>query len=226
MRLLSGFMLVSILPAAISGCNYVGPIAYLVHGPGKIEARHTLEVARPTVIFVDDSMSQLPSRSIRGEIAASVERFLLKEEKLKDVIDHRSALQASIADRHGQSLSIAEIGRSVGAEVVIYIEIDSFGISPDGQTFSPFAAARVKVVDVAKDARAWPDDRRGHPVKLDPTPQAIEAPESTAAKLEAARLLAAQLGKAVAQLFYTHEPDQAAGQGDLRREGGLYADPS
>jgi hypothetical protein len=226
MRFLTTCALSAALLAAIGGCNYAGPIAYIIHGPAKFEAEHTLDVVRPTVVFVDDSRSQLPSRAIRGEIAASVERFLLSQECLKDVIDHRAALQASTADRHGQSLSIVEIGRAVSAEVVIYVEIEAFGISPDGQTYSPFAAARVKVIDIAKESRIWPEDQRGHPVQLKPTPQASNAPESTAAKLESSRLLAVQLGKAIAQMFYTHEQTEAAGQGELRREGGLYADPS
>ena len=212
--------------AGMHGCNVFGPIAYLVHGPGKINAVHTLEPERATVIFVDDVDSRLPSRSVRGEIAASAEKYLLREECLKDVIDFRSALQAASSDRTGTTLSIIEIGQAVKADVIVYVRVEDFGISPDGQSYSPFAYVRVKVLDVKTQKRLWPADERGHPVQLRPNPQSTEAPTTVGARLESSRLLAAELGHAVAQLFYTHEATNSAGKDDLKKPEGPFTDPT
>jgi hypothetical protein len=198
--------------AAMHGCNVLGPIAYIVHGPGKVNAVHTLDPQKATVVFVDDVNSRLPSRAVRGEIAASAEKYLLREDCLTDVIDYRAAMQASSSDRTGISLSIVEIGQAVKAEVLIYIVVEDFGLSPDGQTYSPFAYARVKVMDVKSNKRIWPADERGHQVRLSPNPQATQAPATVGARLESSRLLGAELGKAVAQLFYTHEGTNSAGK--------------
>lgn len=211
---------------AASGCNVVGPVAYLIHGPDKVDAAYKLEPARPTVIFVDDANSRLPSRSLRVDIATAAEKYLLREECLKDVISTRTAVQAASEDRLGKPLSIIEIGQKSNAEVVVYVEMQDFGISPDGQTFSPFATARVKVMDVKAGKRVWPEQKEGYPVLLKPTPQPDAAPATVAARLEASRLLANEVGKAVAQLFYTHELQRSAGNGELKKPDGPYDDPS
>jgi len=209
------------------GCNVLGPIAYIVHGPPKIDAVYTLDPDRATVIFVDDVGSRLPSRSVRGEVASSAQKYLLREECLKDLIDYRPALLAASSDRSGTILSIIEIGESVKADVIVYVMIEDFGISPDGQSFSPFAYARVKVLDVKTQKRIWPADERGHPVRMPPNPQTTTAPTTVGGRLESSRLLAAELGQAVAQLFYDHEANNAAGKEDLRKpEMGPFNDPT
>lgn len=226
MRCKVGAIVLAASAAVLPGCNVVGPVAYLIHGPDKVGAVHTLEPARPTVVFVDDANSRLPSRSLRVDIASAAEKYLLREECLKDMITNRSAVQAASEDRLGTPLSIIEIGQKVNAEVVIYVEMQDFGISPDGQTFSPFATARVKVMDVKAGKRVWPEQREGWPVLLKPTPQPDAAPTTLAARLEASRLLANEVGKAVAQLFYTHELQRSAGNGELKKPQGPYDDPS
>lgn len=209
----------------ISGCNVAAPIAYLIHGPDKVPAVYTLDPAKTTVVFVDDSNSQLPARSIRSEIATSIEKVLLSQGCLKDVIDHRNAFQKAYEDRTGTNLSVTEIGQGVTAKIVIYVEIEEFGISADGYTFNPFATARVKVMDVDAQKRLFPDAGRGHPVIIRPTPQSSQPPKSVSERLEAARLLGAELGHAIAQLFYEHEARNSAGQGNFERNTGPFNDP-
>lgn len=205
--------------AGMHGCNVLGPIAYIVHGPGKVSEVYTLDPAKATVVFIDDVNSRLPSRAVRGEIAGSTQKYLLREECVKDMIDYRAAMQAASSDRTGTSLSIIEIGQAVKAQVLIYVVIEDFGISPDGESYSPFAYARVKVMDVEGNTRLWPADARGHQVRLSPNPQATQAPTTVGARLESSRLLGGELGKAVAQLFYSHEGTNSAGKDELKKDG-------
>ena len=212
--------------ACLPGCNIAGPVAYLIHGPEKVDRVFQLDEKKTTVVFVDDSNSRLPSRSLRGEVADAVEKYLLREGCVKDMIQNRYAIQAATADRSGEALSITEIGQRVSAEVVVYVEIEDFGISPDGQSFAPFAKARVKVMDVKESKRVWPPKAAGHPVVLQPQPQPGKNPSTMTERLEASRLLANEVGKAVAQLFYTHELNNAAGSGELKKANEPYSDPS
>jgi hypothetical protein len=226
-RTLSIIGVLAACATGMHGCNVLGPIAYLVHGPPKVDAVYKLDPDRATVIFVDDVSSRLPSRSVRGEIANSAQKYLLREDCLKDLIDYRPALLAASSDRSGTALSIIEIGESVKADVIIYVMIEDFGISPDGQSYSPFAYAKVKVMDVKSQKRIWPADERGHPVQMRPNPQTTTAPTTVGGRLESSRLLAAELGHAVAQLFYTHEANNAAGRDDLKKaEDGPFNDPT
>lgn len=195
-----------------SGCNIVAPAYFIIHGPEKVPALYELEPDRPTVIFVDDRANRLPRRSMRQTIGEAAQDALLKQKALTNVIDTRGAIAASSQDRAGQTLSIVDIGKAVGAEVVVYATVDSFTLSTDGQSYSPAATLRVKVIDVVADSRVWPEDKEGHALALTFPTRTQDVPR-TAAEIrkfedETARLVGASL----AQIFYKYERAQDAGR--------------
>ncbi len=58
-------------------------------------------------------------------------------------------------------MDITSLAKAVQAEVVIYISVDSFSLTPDGQTYSPEAHFHVKVIDITKpEARSAPRSTR------------------------------------------------------------------
>jgi hypothetical protein len=203
-NLLTLCLLLAFLPMA--GCNIIGPAAVLASGPPKIDARHGLDKDRPTVIFVDDRASVLPRRSLRQTIAQATEAELLAQGVLTKVIDSRSMLAVASRDSAEQPSDIATLAKSVSAEIAIYISIDRFGITPDGQVVQPFADARVKVLDVTlPQPRVWPEDREGFSVQV-LQPQGRSAPPSTpSAMMQTQDALATQLGRTTARLFFRHE---------------------
>jgi hypothetical protein len=198
------------LGALAPGCNIVAPAYFIIHGPEKVPALFELEQDRPTVIFVDDRSNRLPRRAMRQTIGEAAQEALLKAKAVASVIDTRGAIAASSQDKAGQTLSIVDIGKAVGAEVVIYATVDSFTLSTDGQSYSPAATLRVKVIDVAADARIWPDEREGHPLALTFPTRTQDVPR-TASEIrkfedETARLV----GTSLAQMFYKFEKAQDA----------------
>ena len=52
-RIASTLGLVAAAGAALSSCNIVAPVAYLIGGQDKVDAQFALS-DRPTVVFVDD----------------------------------------------------------------------------------------------------------------------------------------------------------------------------
>jgi len=204
-RILAALPFVAIL--SVPGCNIVGPAYVLIHGPEKAQALHTLEKGRPTIVFVDDRASVLPRRSTRLGIAEAAQEALLAEGALVDVIDARNALATAARETPGDPMDIAAIGRGVQAEVVIYVAVDAFELSADGQSFLPSARARVKVLDVTKTegARLWPAEREGHPIVLQLPVRTGELPRTPAEVAAAEAGLAQQLGVAVGRLFFDYE---------------------
>jgi type IV secretory pathway protease TraF len=188
-----------------AGCNIVGPAFVLVHGPEKVPAAHTLEPGRPTVVLIDDRASHVPRRALRAAMAAEAERVLLKERALTDMISGQSALAAASVERDGRPLPITEVGRAVGAEVVIYATVDEFTLSPDGQTFVPTARLRVKVIDAVNDRRLWPEDRAGYTLLSRVPPKQGTAPTTLSEQARAEDELAKQAGLDLARLFFKHE---------------------
>lgn len=198
--------------AVAQGCNIVAPAAYIIHGPEKVPALYELDEERPTVVFIDDRGNRLPRRSMRQSIGEAVQQTLLSKKALKDVIDTRAALTVSNQDKAGQAMSIVDLGKAVKAEVVIYATVDGFTLSSDGQSYSPAAALRVKVIDVAADKRIWPDEPAGHPLTLNFPARTSDVPKTSAEVRAAEDELARLIGMSVAQLFYKYERAQDAGR--------------
>jgi hypothetical protein len=194
----------------MGGCNIVGPVLFFAHGPEKTRKAHGLDPERTTVVFIDDRQNRIPRRALRITIAEEAERTLLSSKAVKDMVSGQSALNAAGNDRSGQPAPVAEIGRAVEAQVVIYATVDEFTLTPDGQTYAPTARLRVRVIDVESDTRVWPEDPAGHPLFVRPQVTSRELPSSIAGRYQAEDELARLAGLSVARLFYDHEKPRGA----------------
>jgi len=199
---------------APGACNIVAPIAILVEGPPKFDEQYKLETDRPTVIFVDDQAGVLPRPALRQAMAEEAQKILLSEKTLTKVIDAKAAIQTSSADKAGKMLSMVAVARAVDAEIMIYVSVDTFTLSPDRQSYSPVASMRVKVLDVTKpQPRLWPADRDGFPFEASIRQKTTEIPKTRSEITIAENDLAKQCGKAIAQLFFSHEVTGSAAKG-------------
>lgn len=198
----------ALIALAAGGCNIVAPVAYAIQGPPTIDEVYKLDKERTTVIFIDDRMNRAPRRSLRIAAAEAAEQHLMQKGVLPEsrVITTRAIMRVASQEQFGEPKTIAELGRSVGADVVIYVTLDAWSLSPDGVTFAPGVQARVKIIDAANDARLWPGDGAGHPLTASLPPQIQGMP--TGADREQANTAAAQLlGLRLSQLFYEHARD-------------------
>jgi hypothetical protein len=192
---------------ACSGCNYLGPAYLLVHGPEKAPAAYQPDKVRPTVVFVDDRANVLARRALRQRIAESAQQTLLKEGVLTNVIEASAALAAAAREPSSAPMEITALGKAVQAEIVIYVTVDSFGLSPDGQTFEPSSSFHVKVIDVNKPEapRVWPPEKEGCPVSTTIKTRNAAAPTGLGERVAMLDTLADKSGVVIAQLFYDHE---------------------
>ena len=195
----------------LAGCNYAVGIAYLIEGPGKIPPAFVLPPERSTVVFVDDRANTIATsgQALRRTIADRVTTDLLTREIVATMIDSRDAMAFVAAnDRHSTPLPMDAIGREVGAEVVIYVEMAMFTESPDGVTPRPTAQCRVRVIDVAARSRLFPPNegtQASWPVEavLREVDPALFRSQSS--RLKILQLLAEETGDQIAKLFYEHE---------------------
>jgi hypothetical protein len=192
------------------GCNILAGAYYVVHGPEKVRREFELPRERTTVVFVDDLNSRLPRRALRLAIADQIQKELLSKRLVADVVDSRSAMAAAMAEKPDAPLRVVDVGRSVEADVVIYVAVDGFTLSEDGLSFAPAAQLRVMVTDAKADARLWPEPPVGREMRVRMPPTPGQMPGSQASLIEAENQLAAFAGSAVAQLFYTVEKSDSA----------------
>ena len=191
--------------ACIPGCNIATPIAFAIHGPQKIMPVYTLGKELKTVVFVDDPSSKVTQRRLRYSIADMATKELLAKRVLVDMLDPRGILTAASNERFGEQMSISELGKSVGADIVIYAVVTDFSMSPETGSYIPRATMRVKVIDVATGKRLFPDDITGYIAEIQIPQRPGALPSTTGARLEIEQSLAARAGLGLAQLFYKHE---------------------
>lgn len=192
---------------SLAACNIVAPAVILAKGPPKYPAQFELDPKRPTVIFIDDRASRVRRTALRQMLAQAAEQELMTRRVVEEaqMISSRGALTAANNEHFDSPLSIVEIGRSVQAEVVIYVAVDEFSLSPDGTQFIPGASFRVKVLDAVTGERLWPKEAAGQPVRIEMHQKQGTTPTSRAELILAEEELAAYAGIGLAQLFYTHE---------------------
>ncbi|MEZ6212449.1 MAG: hypothetical protein R3B46_14605 [Phycisphaerales bacterium] len=195
----------------MSSCNIGVPAAYILHGPPKIQAVTELDEDRSTVIFIDDPMNLVPRRALRTQIGQAAERHIL-EKKLVSSSKLVSTISIMRAASGGGELSedqpsVVDLGRRVGAEVVVYIQVTKFTLSNEPSHLSPVAGGVLKVIDTVENKRLFPEDVGGYPFGFDLPDRTDQTSLSPAERNQWERSLADEFGRGIAQLFYTHERD-------------------
>jgi len=207
--------------AAAAGCNIVGPAVVLIHGPEKQAASFTLDDKLTTVVFVDDRGNRLDRRSLRLTIAKNATDILLKDGGLKKVVDPSAPLTRVSGEGSEEPTAIATLGKSVGADIVIYATVDAFTLSEDSVTFKPSAVLRVKVLDCNNEpARLWPEEKAGKTITVEVATRHGAAPKNGSDYAKAQENLAKECGRAIAELFYKHQIQRRVQETNDRGGGG------
>ena len=206
-----GALSAAALLGSLPGCNIIAPAHFIISGPPKRDAMFELE-KRKTVVFVDDRQSQIPLRAaqIRRIISRSMTTKLMDNIKSLEgeMIDGGDAISlARNVDRRGELLPVGEIGKTVGADIIVYVEIQAFVLTTDGVTPRPTAVAGVRVLDVVNRKRLFPADdstSQSWRVTSELEPFSPEAASSEAGQLKIYQALAEKLSDDLAKLFYRH----------------------
>lgn len=216
-RWLRGLALAAMVlaPVALAGCNYVAPLIILIEGPPKYEPEFKLPKDRTAVVFVDDPRSQIPRRAIRVAMIETAEQDILKKNLVKDLVSGQSALRVAQADQSAGQLSVAEVGRAVESEVVIWATVDSFTRADTARNQEPAVIFRVRVVDATDNKILWPEDSAGHRLVVTLTPRIGAVASDAGASTQAELKLGQNAGIALGQLFYEHLVTEHAAEGGV-----------
>ena len=201
--------------AALPACNIVTPVMYIAQGPGKKPAEYTLPKDRKLVVFVDDRRSVMSRLQLRSTLADDIGTVIQQLELVKEVVSGRELIAyVRRVESPSKRVSIEELGNAVGADVVLYVEMDAFALTPDGATPKPTALARVKVVDVEKRERLFPPaggDPAGVTVQAEINALAADAYRTSANRRKLEDALAKRLADQITKLFYEHEAKNFGG---------------
>ena len=190
------------------GCNVASTVAYITTPNPVMEARYELK-DESTVIFIDDRRSRVSPVRLRRTIGDVASEGILKEELVVDVISPRDATAAARQlDKGPKPAAIGSVGKMVGADQVIYVEMVEFRLlGPDGYTPDPYASCQVRVVDLVEKKRQFPDPEKSlsHTVEVRLPQQKSLSVADSRARQKLGELLATETGVQIARLFYDHE---------------------
>ena len=195
----------------VAGCNDLLPASYIIEGPPKAPAAFELPSKR-TVVIVDDKINRMPRVALRVGIGDSVGTHLLENNVVPETITTRDAVALiRRMDTASKPISIQRICESLGAEQVVYVEIDDFNLSGGREEGGPEAVALVKVLDITNGSRLWPTagSEAVQSSLQDINPSLIA---TSAGRREVEDKLAEKLGEDIAKLFYAHERRELGGR--------------
>lgn len=192
------------------GCQIAGLFGAL--SGDLVRAEYRLE-DRPTLVMVEDPDDALGETALAGVVARSVENHLRARKVLRHspLIDQRELHQVvlELGDDYAQA-PIDRIGRLVGAEQVIHVNVHSVRLLREMGVREPVVEVEVKIIDAEHSRRLFPEaasfDATGEPrpgrrivTQMDPS-AARELDQGSQSQLM--RQISERAGRDVARLFY------------------------
>jgi len=190
--------------SVLGSCNIAAVVAYVTSPDPEQEALFELPNV-PTVVFVDDRRNVMHPTRLRRVMADKITEELLGRELLTTMISPRDAMRVSVTnDKYNDPLPVEELGKAVGATVVIYIEMTAFGLTSDGQTANPRTSCSIRVIDVENRERLFPLESASLTVAERMQHIGPNRVSSAAEAIELAEELAIKLADSISKVFYTH----------------------
>ena len=188
----------------LTSCNIASVVGYIATPDPQQDALFELPDVK-TVVFVDDRKNIMHPTRLRHVVAERITNDLLTKEIVSSMISPKDIFRVSASsDRYDEPMGMDKLGQSVGASVLIYVEIQSFSLTNDGQTANPMATCDVRVIDVNKQPRLFPTNGESYRVRAivkNISPHRLKA---TGEVRKLTEELAQNLGDSVAKLFYGH----------------------
>jgi hypothetical protein len=206
------------LACGAAGCNLLGAMAYKFGGAPAIPAKYA-PPKTPMVVLVENSRNPATLRLEAQRLSSRVTDELDKHQ-VAPLIDPSKLNDLRRTDpTKFNAMAVTAVGRAVGAEQVVVVDLVEFNIQPDlaSETFQGLAEARVRVVDVASGETRWPlDVSGGYPLSAKTS---YVRPVDGVDAVTLSEQLQSALSSQIARLFYEWKADSADGAAEKAKEG-------
>lgn len=201
---LSAVVALCVMIPLSSGCQQVASAWANMTGGDWIPAEFTL-TKEPLLVLIDDRSAIVTEpKSIREAhktIAVNFAEFKVNQ----NVIPFEEWQRLAQTDKKYGRYSIRQVGEKLGAEQVLYLNVERFTLhgEPGAPVYKGEFTVRVKVLSTnrEKDVRVWPSEESGKRVTVTSAPIPIDSEKSAS---DIATELGIKLGKQVAMMFYGH----------------------
>jgi hypothetical protein len=209
------YPLFSILVFTLSGCEIFGVAAYKLHGPAKVPAQY-VPPKTPMLVLVENYQHQ-SSVNAHGDLLAQLLVKELQAHKVAPLVPPEK-LQALRDERPADfpTMSMAAIGRAVGASQVLYVQLHRSDVTPmsGGDSLTGQTNASVKVVDVATGDTLWPGGIAGGAGDSGYPVAATQLGTDNGGNVQDVRQrMYFRLSNQIARLFYKWQPENEEPEG-------------
>jgi len=191
---------------ALAGCQIAGAVADRAVTP-TVNAKYVPNNKDSMLVLVESYNLSLDSGIESQHMALTLGRSL-RDDKIATTVDQQKLERLRDADPDQyRKMTIAEIGRRVGARQVLYVHIgrDEIVKPPGSGQMRGHLEAIVKIVDSATGDTRWPTDTTSETVQIT-TDWIPDRSGTTDADLRAR--MADQMAQDIGRLFQDYHPDE------------------
>ncbi len=212
-------MLTAILVAAmvmpLPGCAVAAWIAAQFGPEKKVPAEYEPPAGTTILVFVDDMLHPVDYEPVKIQLTEMLNKQLVDNKVVSKTIPYSRLGEFISATPGFNSLAVSEVGQKLGADMVLYVQIDEFRLRDAAATSELWKgrlATTVRLVDVTK-GRLWPTDSpTGHMVPKAETQTVSDSSQARGEQIS--KELAAEIADKIAKLFYSHKTPYEGAYGD------------
>ncbi len=198
-------MIVALAVAAVflGGCMQAFAWTAAQFAPPR-KAKPVFEIPKDQIVLVYvDSESPLSYEPIKNMLTDVLNKELVANNIARSTIS-RDRLLDTLSDSQYASASKLEVGRKLGADLVLCVSVDQFSVreSDDSPLWTGRMKVNVRVLDVHKVKKIWPGDQPEYLLPLVELPAVADSSPTYGNNVAAA--LAIKTGRRIAKLFYEH----------------------
>lgn len=198
-----------VFAVTLVGCGAVPWLAWQLTPAHKVAATYEPPEGKTILVFPDDMLQPVNYEPVKQILATEISKQLVESKVAGLTIPYQSLAELEATTPDFNKLSVSEVGKKLGAHIVLYVHIDRFSLR-DNEA-NPLWHGRlettVRMIEVNKGLM-WPKDRpTGWPI------EPLDIPTSETSKTydtRLARILAERMAGKVVNLFRKHSPDQRA----------------
>jgi hypothetical protein len=190
----------------LGGCTILGVASQKTVG-NPVDAKYVPKKTDSMLVLVESYGLALDS-DIESQHMTLVLRRVLNDSKIAPLVDQESLEKLRDSDPQKYTpMTIADIGRHVGARQVLYVNIwRSEIVKPAGSgQMRGHMDAVVKIVDSDTGDTRWPMDAPSEDVQIT-TDWTVESPDKTESDLRAE--MAEEMAQDIGKLFHNYHTDQ------------------
>lgn len=199
----------------LSGCAVSAWFAAQFGPEKKVPAKYEPPAGKTILVFVDDMLHPVDYEPVKIELAEMLNKQLIDHKVAAKTIPYSRLGEFIAATPSFNSLAVGEVGRKLGADMVLYVQIDEFGLrdaAAAAELWKGRLGTTVRLVDVTK-GRLWPTDSpTGHMVPKAETQTVSDSSQARGEQIS--KELAAETADKIAKLFYSYKTPYEGAYGD------------